>query len=284
MRVPPGVIERCAAISRRLPVRGRQRVIRAVFPPERLHNFRSTVRLADGRSFAVAGDSFLEWALLFFGQYEPEITRLLQALITPGATALDIGANIGIHTVTMAKQAGNGRVLAFEPHPQTVQRLRANLALNGLSQTEVVEVALLDRAGDVSLFAGTDCNPATSSLRGYQGWSSTSVKGATLDDVLRERDVERVNVVKIDVEGFESAVLAGAQTMLGRDRPALIFEYMDWAWENGGYAWPEVESMLRDLGYAKFFTIGQRRLVPLLAPPEHPMNILALDAPSAPPD
>jgi FkbM family methyltransferase len=242
------------------------------------------VRLEDGRVFAIAGDSFLEWALLFFGPYEPEITRLLEALVTPGATALDIGANVGIHTITMAKRAGSGRVLAFEPQPQTVERLRANLALNGLSQTEVVQVALLDRAGDVSLFAGTDCNRATSSLHEYQGWSSTAVEGATLDDVLRERDVQRVDVVKIDVEGFESAVLAGAQTMLRRDRPALIFEYMDWAWKNCGYSWPEVESMLRDLGYAKFFTIGEERLALLVAPPDRPMNILALDASSAPPD
>jgi hypothetical protein len=111
----------------------------------------------------------------------------------------------------------------------------------------------------------------------------TPVEGAALDEVLRQREVQRVDVVKIDVEGFEPAVLAGAQTMLGRDRPALIFEYMDWAWKNCGYSYPEAESMLRDLGYAKFFTIGQQRLTPLVAPPELPMNILALDASSDPP-
>ncbi|MGI8807502.1 MAG: FkbM family methyltransferase [Acidimicrobiales bacterium] len=259
-----------------MPLRGRQRVVRQLFPPERLHGFSSVIRLSDGRLYDVVGDSFLEWSLLFFGPYEPEITRLLGYLVKPGNTVLDIGANVGIHTVTMAKLAGAGRVLAFEPHPQTVERLRANLALNGIDRTEVVQVALLDRAGAVSLFDSNDSNRAMASLHAYDGWSSTSVEGMTLDDVLQVRAVPKVDVVKIDVEGFEPAVLEGARGMLARDRPALIFEYMNWAWENCGYALADTLQMLRDVGYRDFFTIETDRLQPLVTHLSHPANLLAV--------
>ena len=267
-----------------MPMRGRQRVVRKLFPPEKLGDFRSIVRLPDGRTFSIAGDSFLEWSLLFFGAYEPEITRLLGSLVGPEDVGLDIGANVGIHTLTMAKLASKGRVLAFEPHPQTVERLRANLALNGVSNAEVVQAALLDREGTVSLFDRDDnSNRAMASLHDYDGWSSMSVQGTTLDKALQDRGVDKVAVVKIDVEGFEPAVLAGAQAMLGRDRPALIFEYMDWAWRNCGYSFDDTVEALRGLGYTRFFVIEPRRLEPLVQPLLRPANILALDDSREPP-
>lgn len=273
----------CAAVSRRVPLPGRQRVIRRFFPPEKLHSFRSVIRLADGRVFSLTGNSFLEWSLLFFGPYEPEITRLLCSLLPPDGTALDIGANIGIHTIAMAKHASLGQVLAFEPHPQTVERLRGNLALNGAGNVEVVQAALLDREGPVSLFDSNDSNRAMATLHGYADWSSTEVVGTTLDNVLRSRQVQKVDVVKIDVEGFEPAVLAGGKEMLARDQPALIFEYMDWAWKNSGYSFDDAVQMLRELGYARFFIIGTRGLDPLVEPLLHPANILALTKSATPP-
>jgi FkbM family methyltransferase len=183
----------------------------------------------------------------------------------------------------MAKHASLGQVLAFEPHPQTVERLRGNLALNGAGNVEVVQAALLDREGPVSLFDSNDSNRAMATLHGYADWSSTEVVGTTLDNVLRSRQVQKVDVVKIDVEGFEPAVLAGGKEMLARDQPALIFEYMDWAWKNSGYSFDDAVQMLRELGYARFFIIGTRGLDPLVEPLLHPANILALTKSATPP-
>jgi predicted O-methyltransferase YrrM len=96
--------------------------------------------------------SWIDWNLLFRGDYEPHLTRIWSQLATKGGVAIDVGANIGAHTLTMAKCVGpQGRVLAFEPNPLVRQVMVRNLALNGITQVDVFECGLGSARGSLPL-------------------------------------------------------------------------------------------------------------------------------------
>jgi FkbM family methyltransferase len=236
----------------------------------------TVVTLRDKRRFHIDSGSYLEWYLLFFGPYEPEITNLLSSLLDQDSTVVDVGANVGIHTLSMARLAPAGKVLAFEPHPVTVERLRANLSLNEVDNVRVFQVALLDEQREVSLYDSEGSNRGMATLHSYEGWTEMTVPGVTLDEVVRKEGIPTIDLIKIDVEGYESQVIAGASAVLARDRPSLIFEYVDWAWRNCGYTLDQTMERLRSIGYDQFYLVERNGILPLPDPLLVSGNILAL--------
>lgn len=263
-----------AAASRRSSFRGQVRLLRFLLPPDRLTGLHTSLRLSDGRRFHIAADEYIEWYLFLFGPYEPEITSLLSLLTDQSSVVVDVGANIGVHTLTMAALAPGGKVFACEPHPVTVERLRANLALNVVGNVEILQIALLDQERRVSLYDNNNKGMAT--LHSYDGWNELSVWGTTLDEVVRSQAIPTIDVIKIDVEGYEAPVLAGASAILARDRPSIIFEYVDWAWQNCGFPLGETLDQLRSIGYEQFYLVEPGGLSPLPEPLAVSGNILAV--------
>ena len=142
--------------------------------------------------------------------HEPQIWGPLMAAVRAGDTAADAGANIGLYTVALAARVGpSGRVVAFEPDPRTVQILRRHIVLNHLSQRiEVIPSALGDRAGPVPFQAGQ--GPRSCVMpEGARG--ARRIPCVTLDEVFAGR---RVDLLKVDVEGYEQHVLQGGLRLL----------------------------------------------------------------------
>jgi FkbM family methyltransferase len=180
-----------------------------------------------GDVFAANLSSALEWTLWAFGCFEPHFAELFSLLVRPGDRCVDVGANIGLHTVRLAKLAGRGgAVTAIEPDPGLARRIERNLTLNDLANVRVVNAAASDKAGSVTLHRPDpgDPNRARASLNGYSYLTgdAISVPAVTVDQVCGS---ERVALIKIDVEGHESAVVRGAAGVIGRDAPSVVFEY-----------------------------------------------------------
>ena len=90
--------------------------------------------------------STLEWQLWAFGSFEKHFAELFSYLVTPGDRCIDVGANVGVHTVRLARLVGqDGKVIAFEPDPDLVQRTHRNIALNGLANVRIISAAASDR-------------------------------------------------------------------------------------------------------------------------------------------
>ena len=107
---------------------------------------------ADGLKFDADTRQLIDWNLLFHGDYEPHMRRLFNRLTGPGGVALDVGANVGAHTLTLSRLVGAaGHVLAFEPNPAIRKRLQANIELNGMSQVSVYAQALAEENGCLQL-------------------------------------------------------------------------------------------------------------------------------------
>jgi FkbM family methyltransferase len=219
------------AFGHNLRVRGVDRALRAVYHPDkRIASHTETVaRLDDGSLFAVDTRTFIEWTLYVYGDYEREIGAILRSCLGPGDVALDVGANIGVHTVRMARAVGPaGRVVAIEPMPELVERLRHNLELNCLAdRVRIVAKGAgshdgaarfyrppLTNQGKGSFIAGPDLAP-----------EGLELPVVTLDTLVEELRIGRVRLVKIDVEGLELDTIAGAASLIAAYRPYLLFEY-----------------------------------------------------------
>jgi FkbM family methyltransferase len=182
---------------------------------------------AAGDVFQVDLASFLEWQLWAFGSFEAYVAQLFPYLVRDGDRCVDVGANVGVHAVRLGKLAGPaGEVIAFEPDLELSRRAAANVALNGLANVRVVQAAASDRSGDrVSLFRATaqDTNRARASLlrHAYLTGPAQEVETVTIDQACPGQ----VALIKIDVEGYEAAVVAGAAQTIARYSPAIVFEY-----------------------------------------------------------
>jgi FkbM family methyltransferase len=137
--------------------------------------------------------------------------------VRPGMVCLDAGANIGYFTVLMAELAGpTGKVYAAEPIPETRRYLQQNIAINGFdATTTVIGDALGAESSQVNLFVppGEPKNALILDADSYQGWEKHTVAVKPIDDL----GLERVDFVKIDVEGAEYAVWRGMQKTLDRN-------------------------------------------------------------------
>jgi FkbM family methyltransferase len=171
--------------------------------------------------------SSIEWQLWAFGRYEPHFAELFSLLVRPGDRCVDVGANVGVHTVRLAKLAGqHGKVIAIEPDPEVIRRAQRNVALNGLETVRLVNAAASDQPGEMQLYRPSpwDTNRARASLlhHPYLTGAATTVPVVTLDDVCAGG---RVSLIKIDVEGHEAAVVRGAAATIAREMPSIVFEY-----------------------------------------------------------
>jgi FkbM family methyltransferase len=163
------------------------------------------------------------------GTTEPDLQAALKALVTPGMSVFDVGANVGFFTVISARLVGaNGKVIAFEPLPANVELLRHNAALNAFAHAAVRNEAL-GRATGTAPFIVSD-TPTWGRLASAGELPSEvgriEVPLRTLDSLLFDEpaSVPRPDLIKIDVEGAEADVLAGAARVLREARPILLIE------------------------------------------------------------
>jgi FkbM family methyltransferase len=169
------------------------------------------------------------------GRVELPVQRALAELLNPGVVCFDVGANVGFYSVLAARIVGPaGRVVAFEPHPENVEALERNIRANGLSNVIVVPKAV-SLTSDGALLSGAD--RATARLEEGGGLDVDTV---ALDEFVAANPTLAPSVVKIDVEGHELQVLAGARRTL-EARPAIVCE-------QHGFA-VAVVAALQPLGY-----------------------------------
>lgn len=184
------------------------------------------------------------------GTYELGCTQALRENLRDKAVCFDVGANLGYFSILISHLVGpGGWVVAFEPMPDTVEVLKANIRMNALTNISVVGAAVGDRSGSVELLSQPNQSfTKTASVIGYRLEGSaqrTSVPSMRLDDFIAGG--ERLpDVIKIDVEGGEFGVLNGAREMLSKGKPTLIVEIHGWGSESSR----RVLNLLRELNYS----------------------------------
>ena len=220
--------------------RGVERIVRWFASPEKCASLPELCLVRDGLVFLARPGVQVDWHVLFFGSYEPEVRRIFRTVLPLGGVAIDVGANVGWHTLLMASLVGaRGRVLAIEPNPDLRQRLHDHLCLNRCEQVNVISTVAADTEGMVEFYA-----PALNDRSSGNGHvvddalamaGTIRVAARSLDTIVAEARCERLDLIKIDVEGFEWRVLRGGADTIAKFRPHIIFEYnTEYAARGGG--------------------------------------------------
>jgi len=215
---------------------------------------RRPFRLPDGQKLFADPFESVGAELRATNRYEPDVVSTLSALIRPGMVAADVGANIGCHTLTLARLVGEaGIVHAFEPEPSVFAELVRHVALNKWKNVRCQNTALSIESGETTLYLGS--NDGTNSLRPtlHSGNKTTTVKTDTLDAYMQRHNLHRLDVVKIDVEGAERFVLRGGIATIERFRPILIVELSIHS-AAFGYSDVQLRDELEGLGYCLYTT------------------------------
>jgi FkbM family methyltransferase len=167
-------------------------------------------------------DVFIGRSLDLYGEYSEGEMELFRRMLRPGHVVVEVGANIGTHTLFFARQVGpTGAVLAFEPQRIVFQTLCANLALNSVANVDCRRQAVGDVTGEIvvpEIDYRRDANFGGLALGSHQ--DGERVPLVTIDGL----NLRRCHLMKIDVEGMEQAVLQGATATLSRLKPVLYVE------------------------------------------------------------
>jgi FkbM family methyltransferase len=162
--------------------------------------------------------------------HPPHLHPAVLAVVPQGGMAIDIGANLGEWTVPLARVIGRaGRVLAIEPAPRAAAALAKTLAANALAQAELIRCAVGDHDGTAEFAVPIVTSARTDTGTAHIGSASPAhdalqITLRSLDSLAAERRLDRIDLIKIDVEGHERRVLDGARATLARFRPALVLE------------------------------------------------------------
>lgn len=203
----------------------------------------------------------IERNLYFLGTYEPgtlEVIRRSLETWGEGATFADIGAHNGLMSI-YAASVGAQQVFSFEPNPGMFELMQANVALNGCLNIKTFALALGEKRQTVSMETDYQ-NSGAAHIVEAQTASVRDVAMDTLDHLARQHDIGRINLLLMDVEGYEINVLNGAEKMIAAGKPDLIIEYDPSDQDR------RVVAFLRKHGYQLYVLEHSRHIVGELVP------------------
>ncbi len=238
------MIDSLIGLWRPIQFRGKRRLLNAVVP----HHGVKSARVF-GSQFELDLADFIQ-RQIYLGTAEPAETRLIQRYLKPGMTFVDVGANVGYYTALAAALVGpQGRVFAFEPSVYAFERLQAMASRSQLNQVTATNAGLSDAAGHLKLYLGIGSDNHTPTMVPHENASATEVRVSTLDQEAERLGIHRIDLIKIDVEGYETKVLAGASRLLrdGRIR-AILCEFNEHWLRKAGSSPQALERVIGEAG------------------------------------
>jgi FkbM family methyltransferase len=206
--------------------RGKTFMLREVFPRLEPEAADFPVKLSGGGVVRARLTESIGWDLLHGRDVEQAEIRWAIGNVTPGATVVDAGANIGLFTIPLALAAGpSGRVVSFEPVPETVRRLRVAAKLSRLENVLIVDAAAGDVDGTISIRIAEDsAYSGANEDRRSPTIARRELPMVTMDSVWSDLGRPSVQLLKLDVEGSELRALRGARRMIEACRPPILAE------------------------------------------------------------
>jgi FkbM family methyltransferase len=216
--------------------------------------------------------------LYIFGwHFDPELP-FLASNISKDAVVIDIGANVGTWSLILSEVVGaNGKIFAYEPTRSTYDALSKNVAINSRKNIFAFRYALSNNNNQMRLYHDVD------SSRNSLGQTRTNdtvaeyeeVSARTLDSLAPELLIDKLDFIKIDVEGAEPLVFEGARTTLKRFKPTILFEVNPNALVELGFHYDSSWWMLSDLGY-RFYALRSDGLKETFQCPHEMTNLWAI--------
>lgn len=185
------------------------------------------------------------------GIYEADTNAFLYKLLPANGVFLDLGANIGSVTIPLLKRRPDLQCICVEAAPWIFDYLRKNRDINFSNESiELINKALLDRDNVVLPFYSPKEKFGKGSLSPVFTDVGIPVTSITVDSIVKEFKLSRVDTIKIDIEGFEYFAFKGAESLLsGPNAPDILFEFVDWAEKKAGVETGQAQRLLLEKGY-----------------------------------
>ncbi|MEQ1949064.1 MAG: FkbM family methyltransferase [Bryobacteraceae bacterium] len=216
------------------------------------------VEVQPGVNLLLDPNDYLGRQVLISGSWQSDVWKSISDRLVPGAVYFDVGAHIGYDTLRGSVLVGQaGKVVAFEPNPNTLALLRDNVSASRAANVVVEPFACGDKDGTLTLYDSTNSgNSGASSLsmanadqQSVGSLPSFMVRVRRIDDVAKELGITRLDLMKVDVEGAEYMVLRGAEATLRRFHPKVVLEIIPKQLENMNTSKEEVFAFMANLGY-----------------------------------
>ncbi len=220
-------------------------------------------------------DNGVELSLFETGTYEKGTIQLLEKFLKSGSVFMDVGANIGLMSSVASKFVGEeGRVLAIEANPKTVPILQHNLDLNKCKNAEIYSLALGSENGSAKLFENRNVNRGGASLIIEDKTEGIEVPVWKIDTFFGDL---KVDLIKLDVEGFELEVLKGGEKLIKNCLPILIIEVSELREGQKGVSPKEMSEYVQQIGSYKLFKQKgtkerKSKLIPILRDSDLPRH------------
>lgn len=191
---------------------------------------------------------------IYFGFADQGLTNLF-ALCKPGAVMVDVGSNIGYVLLKMAQIGGtNSKVYGFEPDPVNYQACATNVKLNAFKNISLLNIGLGSEEQELYLGVHTVSNRGGNRVVAEVDMAidSARIQVVKLDEFVSEHRIEKIDLIKIDVEGYELHVLQGAAHTLQTSKPILFIELDDTNLKAQGHSSKELVKFVKELGYEAY--------------------------------
>lgn len=213
--------------------------------------------IGDGIRMFLSMNEPMEAHLFFEGVYEQQITACFKAILQPDDVFVDVGANIGLYTLLAAQRMGpRGKLFAFEPAPSAYRLLERNVGANRFPATiYLLSMGCSDQEGELILHLSADRNQGlhTFGKPDFTSLSTVTVPTCRLDNYLDKQNISHVDLLKVDVEGWEYHVLKGCGNLLRQaQRPWVLFEACEHHAQAAGNSVYNLKSYLTEQGYLIF--------------------------------
>jgi FkbM family methyltransferase len=201
----------------------------------------------------------IDFSIFLLGGFEPSTIKLYRSLVKPGNRVLDIGGNIGAHTLPLARLVGaRGRVIAFEPTAYAIRKMRVNIALNtDLSDRISVHQVMLvaDEKGPLApkIYSSWPLFETGGEVHREHGGQLMDTEGAvamTLDNAVQSMGAGAIDFIKMDVDGHEHEVLAGGKELINASKPLILMELAPYLYEQGSRDLEDMLDLLKGWGYS----------------------------------
>lgn len=209
-----------------------------------------------GLTFELHAEDWIQENLFLLGEYEKAELKLLTSILNEDSVFIDIGANIGLHTLIASKKINSqGKIISFEPYTTNFKQLITNLELNKAKNICLVKKAVSNQEGSAMMYYNTaskSLGMATLSTIPYD--NKEEVETIQLDAFVAENKVDGVDIIKLDVEGEEYNALLGMRNTLNQFKPNLLIEILD------SKELERVLSLLSNYGYKLYYISNEGEL------------------------
>ena len=193
---------------------------------------------------------YMQYILYFGIRIEPR--DALYELIQEGMTVLDIGAHIGETLLNFAKRNQTGQVYGFEPNKESYDQAVYNISLNNFENIGLHQIAFSDQREELVFNLPKNNNTASISMRKNGRPNLPKIQAITLDQFIDQQQINQVDFIKIDVEGFEMDILKGGEDILRKHKPQLFIEINHYNLSKYNATAKELYTFLSNMGYEIF--------------------------------